>query len=199
MTESVPKKQDGRRLRSAASRRRIVEAMRDLIREGVISPRAEEVAARADVGLRTVFRHFDDMETLNREIAALALFEVAPILDLPAPSGTLEERLETMVDRRAKLFEKLMPFRISADVNMHRSAYLREDRNRMNAAIREATRAALSDELRKDRTLLEAVDAVLSFDFWHRLRNEQNLSIAQAKRVMEMTARALLLAPREKR
>jgi AcrR family transcriptional regulator len=173
--------------------------MRDLIREGVISPRAEEVAARADVGLRTVFRHFDDMETLNREIAALALFEVAPMLDLPAPSGTLEERLETMVDRRAKLFEKLMPFRISADVNMHRSAYLREDRNRMNAAIREATRAALSDELRKDRTLLEAVDAVLSFDFWHRLRNEQNLSIAQAKRVMEMTARALLLAPREKR
>lgn len=199
MTDTIPKKQDGRRLRSAASRRRIVEAMRDLIREGTVSPRAEDVATKANVGLRTVFRHFDDMENLYREIAALALLEVGPMIDLPPPTGTLEEKLDTMVERRTKLFERIMPFRISADAIVHRSAYLLEDRNNMNAAFRDLARTALPPEMRKDRTLVEAVDAVLSFDFWRRLRVDQNLSVAQARRAMEMTGRALLSTPRDKR
>ena len=55
---------DGRRLRSQDSRARIVAAMLDLIREGEIAPSAELVASRANVGLRTVFRHFKDMDSL---------------------------------------------------------------------------------------------------------------------------------------
>ena len=117
MTTSPEKKQDGRRLRSAASRRRIVEAMRDLVREGAVSPRAEEVAARADVGLRSVFRHFDDMESLYREISELILAEVRPLLLLPPPSGTVDEIIVEMIDRPTKLFERIMLRRIAPIVS----------------------------------------------------------------------------------
>lgn len=190
------KKQDGRRLRSAASRRRIVEAMRDLIREGTVSPRAEEVAARADVGLRSVFRHFDDMESLYREIGDLILVDVAPMLELPPPSGTVHEILEEMIDRRAKLFERIMPFRVAADMNAHRSPFLADDRARMNTAFRDIMRSALPAAIRKDRVLVDALDAVLSFDFWRRLRVDQRLSISQARRVVEATAAPLIGAKR---
>ncbi|PKP78918.1 MAG: transcriptional regulator [Alphaproteobacteria bacterium HGW-Alphaproteobacteria-3] len=197
MPASQPqKKQDGRRLRSAASRRRIVEAMRDLIREGTVSPRAEEVAARADVGLRSVFRHFDDMESLYREIGDLILVDVAPMLELPPPSGTVDEILEEMIDRRAKLFERIMPFRVAADMNAHRSPFLVDDRARMNIAFRDIMRSALPAAVRKDRVLVDALDAVLSFDFWRRLRVDQRLSISQARRVVEAAAAPLIGAKR---
>ena len=47
---------DGRKLRSEDSKRRIVSAMLELVREGKMAPTAEEVANRAEVGLRTVFQ-----------------------------------------------------------------------------------------------------------------------------------------------
>ncbi|MBO6634259.1 TetR/AcrR family transcriptional regulator [Parvibaculum sp.] len=189
-------KQDGRRLRSAASRKRIVEAMRDLVREGSVSPRAEEVAARAEVGLRSVFRHFDDMESLYREISELIVAEVRPMLLLPPPSGKVDEIIAEMIERRTKLFERIMPFRTAADANAYRSTFLAQERNNMNAQFRELMRSALPGDIRKDRTFLEALDATLSFDFWRRLRVDQGLSVTQGKRTVEAIASALLAAHR---
>ena len=57
---------DGRLKRSVATRKKILQALTALTYEGVLSPTAEQVAMRADVGLRTVFRHFDDMDSLYR-------------------------------------------------------------------------------------------------------------------------------------
>ena len=65
---------DGRLHRSMATRRKIVTALETLIRAGTLSPTAEQVAVQAQVGLRTVFRHFDDMETLYREISVCLLY-----------------------------------------------------------------------------------------------------------------------------
>ncbi|MCF8470799.1 MAG: TetR/AcrR family transcriptional regulator [Parvibaculum sp.] len=190
-TPSEKKKPDGRRLRSAESRRRIVEAMRELIREGIVAPRAEEVAVRANVGLRSVFRHFDDMESLYREIADAILAEVEPMLDLPEPSGNVPDLLSEMIARRVRLFERIMPFRSAADVHLHRSPFLVEDRKRMNEMLRTAMRTTLPAGLRKDRALLDALDAVLSFEFWRRLRQDGQLSTIQARRIVERTAFSL--------
>ena len=41
-----------------------IDALQELVHEGVLVPTAQTVAERAGVGIRTVFRHFDDMETL---------------------------------------------------------------------------------------------------------------------------------------
>ncbi|WP_415427269.1 TetR/AcrR family transcriptional regulator, partial [Staphylococcus borealis] len=72
---------DGRRRRSQDSRARIVQAMLDLVREGDVSPSAELVAARADVGLRTVFRHFSDLDSLYREMSAVISSELMALVE----------------------------------------------------------------------------------------------------------------------
>ena len=63
-----PPKSDGRVNRSVATRKKIVNAVTELVYEGFLSPTAEQVSQRANIGLRTVFRHFDDMNSLYSEI-----------------------------------------------------------------------------------------------------------------------------------
>ena len=60
---------DGRRLRSERNKQKIVTAMMELVREGDYDPSVASIAERAGVGLRTVFRHFDDVDTLYREMS----------------------------------------------------------------------------------------------------------------------------------
>ena len=59
-----PAATDGRVRRSERSKAAIVHALFELIGEGVTAPTADEVAERASIGIRTVFRQFKDMDTL---------------------------------------------------------------------------------------------------------------------------------------
>jgi AcrR family transcriptional regulator len=185
---------DGRIVRGRNNRRRIVAAMLELVRAGRISPSAEEVAERAGVGLRTVFRHFDDMDSLYREMAEAMRNELQPIVAAPFASRDWRGRLGEMVDRRARLFERAMPFKNAADVHRHRSVFLRKDYETMRSAERSALEAALPATLKnnENETFFEALDQALSFSTWQHLRRDQNLTQAQARQTVEYTMRALI-------
>lgn len=183
---------DGRRVRGQANRRKIIEAMLGLIGEGVISPSAEEVATRANVGLRTVFRHFDDMDSLYREISELMSAELMPIASAPMPEGGWSERLAELAMRRSQVFERMMPFKIAADVHRHRSAFLRDEHAQLNVIQRTILRDTLAPTLRLTGAKLEALDLLMSFDAWRRLRQDQKLSVAQARNTVLLAANALL-------
>ena len=71
---------DGRVLRGEKSRESIVDALFELVGEGVLAPTAQQVAERAGVGLRSVFRHFSDMERLFAAMDARLGAEVIPLL-----------------------------------------------------------------------------------------------------------------------
>src|SRR4051794_18549457 len=60
---------DGRRERARRSREAVVDAILALLREGTLRPGVAQIAARADVSERTVFRHFQDLEQLFAEAA----------------------------------------------------------------------------------------------------------------------------------
>nr|RAV94050.1 TetR/AcrR family transcriptional regulator [Aerococcus urinae] len=190
--EAIDEKPDGRRARGHENRRRIVEAMLHLIGEGSISPSAEDVATRAEVGLRTVFRHFDDMDGLYREISEMMMAELMPIAAAPLPDGDWQLRMTEMVERRARVFEKMMPFKVAADVHRHRSAYLRDVQVQLTTMQRQSLRHALPPDLRKSGPVFESLDLLFSFDSWRRLRQEQGLSVAQAKKVVLFAVAALV-------
>ena len=116
VTVEAIEKRDGRRERAVASRARILEAMVDLIQAGEVQPSAEAVAVRAGVGVRTVFRLFNDVEGLHRGLQQVMDERLAPIYDEPV-RGTLAERLDQLVARRAVVFEKLARPKAFADAN----------------------------------------------------------------------------------
>ena len=97
---------DGRRARTVASRARILEAMIDLLQAGETQPSAEAVAAKAGVGVRTVFRLFSDVDGLYRGLQRTMAERLAPILAEPV-NGSLAERLDVLVGRRSQIFEEM--------------------------------------------------------------------------------------------
>lgn len=175
---------DGRRRRSQDSRARIVAAMLALVQAGEVSPAAEDVATRAQVGLRTVFRHFRDMESLYREMAATIEAELRAIIDEPLRSADPRARLDEILERRAAVYERIAPFKRAADVHRRESAFLEASHGKMVALSREILRRALPAEIAEDRVRMETVDLLLSFEAWSRLRREQGLPPRRAVEVL---------------
>lgn len=184
MAANPPIPTDGRRLRAEASRARIVAAMLELIREGNPAPSAEAVAERAGVGLRTVFRLFNDMDSLYREMHAMMLARLAPIAAEPVVGDTWRIRLRNLIHRRVRLFEEMMPFQVAADAQRARSPFLNRAHESLVRLQRSMATALLPDEIKADPTLVEMMDLVLSFDSWRRLRLDQNLSQEQAEAII---------------
>lgn len=182
---------DGRRQRSEASRERIVKAMLELVGAGDVSPGAENVAARARVGLRTVFRHFENMESLYQEINAKVEAEIRPILNKPFAARDAKSRIAELLDRRVRIFERIMPFKIAGDVHRHHSAFLATQAQRFTREQR-AGIVDLLPERTRNGSVLESLDLLLSFETWRRLRKEQKLSVPRARQVVERLVHGLL-------
>lgn len=176
---------DGRRQRGEANRERIVKAMLELVGEGNIAPSAEDVAARANVGLRTVFRHFENMESLYRQIDAQIEAEIRPIAERPFAADDARTRLAEMIDRRVRIFERIMPYKIAGSVHQHRSPFLAAQSATLNREQRRGLCGLLPKGKRDDAVFVEELDLVLSFDTWRRLRKDQKLSVKRAREVIE--------------
>jgi AcrR family transcriptional regulator len=187
-----PEVADGRRRRGMDNRARIVAAMMEMVRADEIAPSAERVAARADVGLRTVFRHFQDMDSLYREMSLAIEREIRAIMDQPLQSPPGPLRVVELVGRRAQAFETIAPFRRAAEAFRHRSKFLGSDYARLVTQLRAILERELPLEVARDPLKLEALDLLLSFEAWARLRREQGLSADQAKAVLESAVRALI-------
>lgn len=183
---------DGRRLRADKSRAKIVQACLELLREGVVEPRAEAVAERANVGRRTVFRHFQDMESLYGEMHQVMLERIAHIRAMPIDGETWRERLAQLIERRVRLFEEILPIKVAADTHRFRSSFLADEHARTTATLRQMLLFVLPRVIKDEPDLLEALDLVLSIETWRRLRREQGLSARAAHRVVSRMVETLL-------
>jgi AcrR family transcriptional regulator len=183
---------DGRRQRGQDNRARIVAAMLEIIHSGEIAPSAEQVAQRADVGLRTVFRHFQDMDSLYREMSVVIAGELKGVAETPFRSEDWRERVVELIARRSWAFEKIGPFLRASTVFRYRSKYLEVDNTRLVAALRVILKRQLPPEVARDQLKLEILDVLLSFETWSRLRREQGLSPKRARETLEAAVRRLL-------
>jgi AcrR family transcriptional regulator len=175
---------DGRRERSRSSRSKIVAAMLDLVGNGDVAPSAARVADVAGVGLRSVFRHFSDMDALYREIGDVIEARVLPIILQPPVGATWKDKMFDIADRRAIVFETILPYRISASLKRFQSPYLMQDYRRMLAAEAETIDAHLPATVKADRTGARGLNVILSFQTWRLLRHDHELPVAEARAVV---------------
>lgn len=182
---------DGRAQRSQKSRLRIVDAMINLVQAGVLEPTAEQVAQRAGLAMRTVFRHFADMESLYREIALRMQAHAQPFMDEPIEGATWQQTLHNLVDKRARLYEELLPMRRAADALRHRSPFLQQEEARFARLARKVLQRSVPADLAGNPERFEALDALLSYEMWIRLRRSQRLSVAAARRVLHAAVASL--------
>jgi AcrR family transcriptional regulator len=182
---------DGRLRRGERSREAIVAALFELVGEGVLQPTAQQVAERAGVGIRSVFRHFDDMDSLFATMDARLRADALPILR-EAPEGSLRERARALVQRRARLFERVAPYKRSANVQRWRSDFLRARHTHLVRELRADLLRSLPELAEGPAETLDAIDLITSFEAWDRLRADQRLSRERAEATLERALLALL-------
>lgn len=192
--ESPDARPDGRRERSRSSRKRIVEAMMALIEGGDLMPSAARVADEAGVGLRTVFRHYDDMDALYREISRIVAERIWPIVTAPYRDNDWRANLRDLTRRRARVFETMLPYRLAANIKRYGSPYLMAQYGQVVSLEREFVLRLLPADVTGDRYFVEALCATLSFQNWRAIRQDQGLSVEDASAVVAHMVDTLIAA-----
>ena len=182
---------DGRVRRGARNREAIVEALFELIGEGTIQPTAEQVAERAGVRVRTVFRHFDDMAGLMAELDRRIRVEVMPLLQWE-PTGDVESRTRELVHHRIAAFERAAPYKRAGDAQRWRRDYLQTQHENLVRQLRQALFVVLPELREAPSDVQAAFELVVSWEAWTRLRLDQNLGIERARAAMECAALAVV-------
>ncbi len=172
---------DGRVRRGERSRDAIVQALYALIGEGALAPTAQQVAERAGVGLRSVFRHFRDMESLFAEVDAQLLREVKPFAFEPPAQGALASRVAAFAAQRAQLFEQIAPYKRSGNAQRAASPFLRARHAELVRRLRSALWRWLPELEAASVDVAAAIELVSSFEAWDRLRVDQRLSRERAQ------------------
>ncbi|NOT41370.1 MAG: TetR/AcrR family transcriptional regulator [Alphaproteobacteria bacterium] len=191
MLQRPDKNNDGRRVRGADNKRKIVGALLNLIEAGNARPSAEDVASEAGVGLRTVFRHFADMDSLHSAVSERMTAEIKPIIDRPFAATDWRAKLDELVDRRVEMFERLLPFKIAGDVHRYGSVFLTAEHKELVRVQAEALKRVLPAKLAGDKARFAVLDLALSFDAWKRLRQDQGLAVRDARAALRFAASAL--------
>lgn len=167
---------DGRRLRSERSRLAIIEAALALQEEGVLVPTAQQISDRAGVGIRSFFRHFEDMETLFQAADDHIRDSYEALFLGGDRDGTLEERIDHAVERHAEAYESVSNIVLGTHAQLWRYETLRKNYARNQRGLRKDLDDWLPELKAVPRDTRESVDAIASFEMWHRLRYHQGLS-----------------------
>ena len=183
---------DGRRRRSERSRDAIITATLNLIDNGNFAPTARQIAEEAGIGLRSFFRHFDDMEALMDTIDQHMRGYYEPLFVRPFKDGTLEERIEDIVIDRSEAYERLKKLMMTSQAQLWRSEVVQKNYARNQKGLRKHLEKWLPELKSQNPANREAAHAAASFENWHRLRQHQGLNLSDARMAMIVAITSLL-------
>ena len=184
---------DGRRQRTERSRNAIIKAATELVQAGVLIPTAQQVAERAGVGLRTFFRRFEDMSTLFVAVDDSIRDEYTELTMGGDRHGTLEERIEHAVEKRAEVYEQNANIILFTASMRWKYEFLRKNYAKVQRGLRKDLDDWLPELTKIDKTYREAIDAIASFDMWHRLREHQGLSQSTSRKIVATLIKDILV------
>ena len=188
---------DGRRLRSARTRQLIIEAYLALLREDPRIPTAASIARRAGYSVRSVFERFPDLHALRVAATDEALLKASAQVAAQPTTGSRNDRLKTHVEARGRICEEWLPLWRALNANQGDStelkARIRLIREMVIRRIEEmyAQELASLDERERRQTVL-AIEALIDFESWARMRELFGLSFEDACGVWKRAVDRLL-------
>lgn len=183
---------DGRRQRSQRSHEKILRAYWELMLRGDMEPSAAAIAEHAGVGLRSVFRHFEDLDTLLLELMSLSYDEVMPQFLKPLKSINWKDKILELVERNVEIWERIKVPHTAGELGRFKSQILMDDYKRYRNLEISAIRAILPKDINNYDNVLFALDSTLSFSTMRRLREDRKLSIPKVKNIMSLLVKSIL-------
>jgi TetR/AcrR family transcriptional regulator of autoinduction and epiphytic fitness len=188
---------DGRTARADNTRRRIVSSMIALIEEGHLRPTAAAIADRAEVSVRSVFQHFNDLGALFQAAADSTMHRVWSLVRPIPDSGTLDERLTALLDMRWDIYDHIAAIRRAASLIEDQLPMFVEGRTQFRHMLRSVVDRVFAGELAHldadaKRESLDAMVVVCEFEFMEVLRRQMELPRDAAKAAQRRAMLSLL-------
>ncbi len=137
---------DGRTRRRNRNRDAVIASLISLMQDGELDPTVAQIADRAGVSHRSIFRYFTDLDDLSRTALETAVRDALPLAVIPrVGEGSLEHRIEGMIASRlrvisySKMFARVARAKSIALPELHRGlsnvAIMSRDQFRRHFAI----------------------------------------------------------------
>ena len=172
---------DGRHRRAQANREAIVEALVSLYADGHVDPSAAEIAERAGVSERSLFRHFDDIDDLCHTAFFVQWKRLADRTRLlVALTASTDEKIAAVVEQRVGLYLDMMNvMRITRMHAVRNDTVLRHVQSSRKELRKQIERLFASEcevlPTEKAKSLLLTINALLSFEHVEQLRVDQGM------------------------
>ncbi len=191
---------DGRRLRRAVNREAVVDALLDLYKEGNLRPGTDEIAERAGISPRSLFRYFEDTDDLAGEAITRQLARALPLVQVDVDADApFDDRVQGLVAQRVRLFgavgQAAHVSRLRAPFQPRLAESLAESRRFLRSQLR-ALFAGELEAMGDDRAewALASADVLASFEAYQLLTTDQGFTVDEATDVVGR-ALSVLLSP----
>jgi len=177
--------EDGRHARRDRNRLAVVDAMLLLYAAGNLEPSSDEIAERAGLSPRSLFRYFDDLDDLVRVAISRQYERLLPIAGLDvSSSGPLSDRVARLVEQRLGLFERIGSVGIVSRVREPFQPLIASELAITRAFLRRQIEQLFATELGQRSSAgaagaIAAIDVLTSFESLRLMRDDQQLTKLQ--------------------
>ncbi len=186
-------KKDGRKLRSESTTDHILNTAIRIARKGDIDDMSfNSIAKEANIGTRTIFRHFKDQETLQENLDVKLGEEFTNAFSKINKEDSLEKRIENLSTILIKLYAKNQNIIRWSLRNIWRDKNMRNNMFSWNKILRNFVFSILPEILEKKKPEREIVFECMSFIFFLRLNIVQSLSEDQIKEIFILNTKKYL-------
>ena len=168
---------DGRINRSKATLNKIVAATISLLRKnnnGQI-PTAQEIAVKSGVGIRTVFRHIDDMEGLIEEVNRRYLNDLESYIAKNNPKqNSKDQRIEHVIKERFYLYNTYQHVFNLTITSLNNSSAIRTGFIKFNHILRQRFEDLIPEIKMINKDKQNLIDTLISYAAWFRMTKFNN-------------------------
>jgi AcrR family transcriptional regulator len=195
---------DGRSARRERNRNAVLDALVELTTEGAQDPSIDDIADRAGVSYRSVYRYFKDRSEMMDEATDRALAWLQPLLlNASGPvsvSDPLDHRIDSIVDARVEVYFQIADMvrqaMIQSFSNRKINEILLDARRKSRCQIHDRFQLELSAFSERERELrITAIDQVLNFMAIDYVMFEQKHTREELERYLRGAIRAAVSVP----
>ena len=186
-------KKDGRKLRSESTSDHILNTAIKIARKGNIDKMSfNSIAKEANIGTRTIFRHFKDQESLQESLDQKLGEEFNNAFSIINKADNLESRIENVSSTLIKLYVKNQNIIRWNLRNIWTDKNLRINMFSWNKILRNFLDTILPEIQEKNKSEREIIFECISFIFFLRLNLIQGLNEEQIKNIFILNTKKYL-------
>jgi AcrR family transcriptional regulator len=195
---------DGRSARRERNRDAVLDALVELTTEGAADPSIDDIADRAGVSYRSVYRYFKDRSEMMDAATDRAMAWIQPLVMKASgdakSTDPLDHRIDAMVDARVELYFQIADMVRAAMVQAFSNRKIHEHLQNARRISRGQIHDQFHNELkeftpRECELRITSIDQVLSFQAIDYVMHERNHSREELERYLRGAIRAALTIP----